>query len=363
MSTEAQPQSAAAAWKRATDDPTALIAERDRLLEIVRKVDVLMANQFGVVATHIRGLIKPVLLLLLCFTLSGCAKPIRAIEKPIPEPQPDVVDNRDIGDQHSDEEALPSPDPQGVAVQVSIPPNAWEWLAKNVVCQTITLEDEIRVDGVTVPAGSHLKIEVEQDHALVTFSKPYPNARRGIVNADIKAVTLKPDGSGLAQTAKFGSWGFRWLDDGVKAGDSHGCACGCSTPNCQCGLQNTMESARAPMGIKTGQNGSNSANLSGNTVRSHGDQKPTVTAYLPDWCAACGTIKAALLRDGKPRTDLPFEVVLKTSNEELAADGVQSVPLVRWRSTQGTWLFFDNTNWSSLDHLVNSWRANHQEWK
>lgn len=257
-----EPKSAAQQWRDAAENPTALVEDRDKLRKAcqdhIASCDA-MISRLKASDTRWDRLFR--IYMLVCITcvvlglvcLSGCAKPIRAIEKPIPEPQPDVVDNRDT---HSDEESLPTPDPQGVAVQVSIPPNAWEWLQENVKCLTLTFEDEqsyVAGDGtrVDIPVGSHMKIEVDEKKALLSFSKPYPNVKWKVVfdatlNADVTAVTLLPNGDGVAKTALGITRRFRWLDDGSQVrSEASICQCGCSKIGCQCGVaQTTQETAR-----------------------------------------------------------------------------------------------------------------------
>lgn len=257
--------------------------------------------------------------------LTGCYAPL---PKPTPEP-----------DGHSDEAVIEPR--EGVSVSVALPVAEWDWFSKEMAGNklTCTIKNgktyQIPSGGtVTVAAGTQATIEVSEQQANVSFSSPYPNAKRLGINADIKSLILKPDGSGTAQTAKFGSWGFRWLDDGSKS--APGCVCGCARTDCTCSTDAPQAAASKPT-------------------------KPIVTAYLPPWCGACGPIKAELLRDGKPRTDLPFEVVLKVSDEELAADGVQSVPLVRWNSADGKSRYrYDGfTGWPGLDSMVKEWAKDH----
>lgn len=256
--------------------------------------------------------------------LTGCYAPL---PKPTPEP-----------DGHSDEAVIEPR--EGVSVSVALPVGAWDWVATNLKGNTLTIRDAITIKdasgvAVTIAAGASATIEVATDQALVTFSKPWPNAKKLGINADIKSLILKPDGTGTAQTAKFGAWGFRWIDDGSKS--APGCVCGCSRADCRCSSDTPQAAASKPT-------------------------KPIVTAYLPPWCGSCGPVKADLLRDGKPRTDLPFEVILKTSDEDLAADGVQSVPLVRWSSADGKSRYrYDGfTGWPGLDSMIKEWAKDHQ---
>jgi len=166
--------------------------------------------------------------------LTGCYAPL---PKPTPEP-----------DGHSDEAVINEPR-EGVSVSVALPVGAWDWVATNLKGNTVTVRDAITIKdasgvAVTIAAGTSASIEVATDQALVTFSKPWPNAKKLGVNADIKSLVLKPDGTGTAQTAKFGSWGFRWLDDGSKS--APGCVCGCGKADCTCSTDTPQAAASKP---------------------------------------------------------------------------------------------------------------------
>lgn len=288
MSTDSQqPKSAAQRWRAATEDPSALLAERDRLREELDRykfafhslcagVDALEENSKAIdeqCGKAVRRYVTmgAVAIIILMLTLSGCAqpKPLR----PIPQPQPDVVD----GETHSDEEQVTPPAPQGIAVSFGLPPNTWNWLQDNVKCLTMTVEDKqsfVAGDGtkLDVPAGCHVKIEVDEKNSLLTFSKPYPHAKGSVLgvpfDADVTAITLKPDGSGLAQTAKFGSWGFRWLNDGAVKSEAAECRCGCSRENCDC---------------------SAGVNKWSSTGSSQGSPKLTAYYFTATWCSPCVT--------------------------------------------------------------------------
>jgi len=169
--------------------------------------------------------------------LTGCYAPL---PKPTPEPT----------DGHSDEAVINEPR-EGVSVSVALPVGAWDWVAAHLTGNTITVKNTINIKdpsgvAVTVAAGTEATIEVATDQALVTFSKPWPNAKKMGVNADIKSLVLKPDGTGTAQTAKFGAWSFRWLDDGSKSGAADVCACPCGRPGCKCAANTPQAAASKP---------------------------------------------------------------------------------------------------------------------
>jgi len=182
---------------------------------------------------------KTALLTIAILLLTGCYAPL---PKPTPEPT----------DGHSDEAVIEPR--EGVSVSVALPVGAWDWVATNLKGNTLTIRDAITIKdpsgvAVTIAAGTEATIEVASDQALVTFSKPFPNAKKMGVNADIKSLVLKPDGTGTAQTAKFGSWSFRWIDDGSKS--APGCVCGCSRADCTCSTDAVQTASNAPKDPQT----------------------------------------------------------------------------------------------------------------
>lgn len=133
---------------------------------------------------------------------AGCMKPIDSTESPIRPINPDS---------HSDE----SP-PQGIAVSVAVPPDAWRWISAHTPKHSITINEAIDIKdaggvALAIKAGTTMSIVVADDSAELTFSKPFPTARKIGITLDVKSVQLKPDGTGVARTA-IRNWAFRWAD-------------------------------------------------------------------------------------------------------------------------------------------------------
>lgn len=136
--------------------------------------------------------------------LSGCVRPIEQIDTPV-EPVPSPI--------HSDEQPI---EPEGVAVSIAISPSAWAFVSQHLNGNTITIHEPIKIEQddltVNVPANCEVALSGTDDQIVVTFSKPYPVATKfRVVKTDIHAVTLKQDGSGLAQTG-IKKFAFRWTD-------------------------------------------------------------------------------------------------------------------------------------------------------
>lgn len=151
-----------------------------------------------------------VLAFILLTALAGCAEPKRGPVTPPPIPEP-----------RSSEDAA-----AGVAMSVTVPPDAWEWMANHANRIGIETTTPIEVldenqDGVVIHEGTTVTLSMLQDHALVEFggdNLPTASKRVGIIplRTTIKSLTLKPDGNGLAKTG-VGTWPFKWMSGASAA--------------------------------------------------------------------------------------------------------------------------------------------------
>ena len=157
--------------------------------------------------------------LLLLLPLVGCVA-AKAEQYEDDCPQEDVV--------QPEPSPVPPKEPDaGVAVSVSVPDNAWAWLTANVSTFGVKTTKPLEIDndgaGVSIPEGTELLLSMTQDAALLEFPGIKPMAMKRLgpvpVRTRIDALTLKPDGDGVAKTG-LGKWPLRWLpgdDDVVQA--------------------------------------------------------------------------------------------------------------------------------------------------
>lgn len=276
-----------------------------------------------------------VLAFILLTASTGCAEPKR---KPAPPPLPEP--------RHSDEDAT-----AGIAMSVSVPAETWEWIATNIGTNSFTINKPINIKdktgvAISIAAGTTIDIELSGDTGEVQFSKPLPRASRFGIALDVRSLQLKQDGSGLARTA-VKDFSFRWADNPKASASADSCECGCGKSGCNC-TRDLVSNSAARMAteaeIKRPQAGEVLA-------------KPVVTLYAPEWCnaPACLSMKAAFLKDGKPRTDLPFTIIHKGQE-----DGVTSFPRLQWtveRNGERSVMFYDHTNWSNLDGMLQHWNG------
>lgn len=156
-------------------------------------------------------------------------------------------------------------------------------------------------------------------------------------------IVFKFDNEGKIHLAGDGTINLR-----ANASATTQCLCGCGKDGCNCETRDIPGNASTP--VKSGGNADAAA-----SDRSAGDvfYKPQVFVYAPDWCNAdaCKAVKAAFLRNGKPRTDLPFEVVLKG-----AEDGITTFPTIKWsRVSDGMQFWFTGSTWGSLENVKAEW--------
>lgn len=273
-----------------------------------------------------------VLAFILLTASTGCAEPKRKpAQPPLPEPR------------HSDEDAT-----AGIAMSVSVPAETWEWIATNIGTNSFTINKPINIKdktgvAISIAAGTTVDIELSGDTGEVQFSKP-PIASRFGIALDVRSLQLKQDGSGLARTA-VKDFSFRWADDPKASASADSCECGCGKPGCNC-TRDLVSNSAARMATEAERKRPQAGEV---------DTKPVVTLYAPEWCQACAAMKADLLRDGKPRTDLPFTVILKGQE-----DGVTSFPRLSWyvdRNGQRVERYYDNSTWSGIDGMLQHWNG------
>lgn len=180
------------------------------------------------------------LMILLLFAAGGCVKASEVQSDLDPPPLPvdrDLISERDAG----------------VAVAITVPADAWDWLASHTSKLGVTTTTPIEVldenkDGLVVHNGTSINLTMTRDQALVEFSgDALPTASKRVgplpVRTTIKTLTLKPDGSGLARTS-LGTWPFRWLNGGLSSTQA-ACECGCGKSDCTCTKAGVVASAAA----------------------------------------------------------------------------------------------------------------------
>jgi hypothetical protein len=246
---------------------------------------------------------------LVCFCIlimSGCVKAVDDRHtRSLPDEPPRPTDRQ------TDDEAL------GVGVSVTVPSDAWSWLAANLNRIGVRTTSAIEVldtnrDGLLVAEGTEISLSVAEESALVEFSGPLPTASKRVgpipVKTKIKSLTLRPDGSGLAKTG-VGTWPFSWLPNANAAGSS--CSCGCGKAACNC------DKGECPP-----------ASTSGGVAPIEVTMETPINADGVRFCGPCKTAEQAV---AKSKVPLPFRLKVIEVPESKRAQ----YPYFCWKSPSG----------------------------
>lgn len=154
----------------------------------------------------------------LLLVMSGCMSPINADHDGSDET--DVV----MPDPLRDAGSLPSGSSVAFSMDVDRFANLAAWLGHE---NTLTIEKAVHVerDNVTLDAkaGTRFSYTMGDDTGKFTFESPLPTVKANFASkivggVALRDVTINADGTGVAGTASFGKWPFRWLASEDNAG-------------------------------------------------------------------------------------------------------------------------------------------------
>lgn len=103
----------------------------------------------------------------------------------------------------------------GSEIAVKAPVAAWQFLAMAFPDNTFVSKQPIELGVVSIPAGQEVTARFKKGAAFgeITFSSPYPSAKKLGVSVAVKSVKVYPDGSGVAKVAKSTAFGDLPLPD------------------------------------------------------------------------------------------------------------------------------------------------------